>query len=133
MLEKAGLRTKILRADQKRGYHLSCSIASNLVCGLYEIAKRHLQDVGFDEREAMAAVAPLARANLENILQKGPSPALSGPVERGDADTVAKHLELLTDRKEQDVYRKLSLVLTELAKEKHPEKNYTDICRLLED
>lgn len=132
-LENIGLKTKLLDESMKAGYHLACSIASNLVCGLYEMSKRHLNEAGFSDAEAMAAIGPLARANLENILQKGPATALSGPVERGDSSTVKKHLSLLTDQIERNVYTNLSLVLTDLAKEKHPENQYTHICQLLED
>lgn len=132
-LEKIGLRTKLLDKSMKADYHLSCSIASNLVCGLFELSKRHLNKAGFSDEEAMAAIGPLARANLENILQKGPSLALSGPVERGDGGTVKKHVDLLTDQIERNVYANLSLVLTDLARQKHPDKDYTNICQLLED
>ena len=102
------------------------------MCGLYEISKRHLEQSGFSAEEAIEAVAPLARANLENILAKGPALALSGPVERNDADTVKKHLSFLPDQREKQIYTKLSYVLTQLAKKKHPENDYTNICQLLD-
>ncbi|TQK29165.1 DUF2520 domain-containing protein [Arthrobacter sp. SLBN-53] len=41
-------------------------------------------------------VAPLARASLENALQRGQA-ALTGPVARGDAAAVARHLGALTE------------------------------------
>ncbi len=41
-------------------------------------------------------VGPLARAALENTLQRGPA-ALTGPVARGDAAAVAGHLQALGD------------------------------------
>ncbi|WP_198957236.1 Rossmann-like and DUF2520 domain-containing protein [Mycobacterium lehmannii] len=41
-------------------------------------------------------VGPLARASLENALQRGQA-ALTGPVARGDAAAVARHLEALTE------------------------------------
>jgi predicted short-subunit dehydrogenase-like oxidoreductase (DUF2520 family) len=40
-------------------------------------------------------LGPLARAALENTLQRGLS-ALTGPIARGDADTIADHLAALT-------------------------------------
>lgn len=130
-LESIALRTKIIEADQKTNYHLACSIASNLVCGLYEMSKKHLLDAGFEADEAMEAIGPLARANLENILNNGPALALSGPVERNDVQTIKKHLNLLTDEKENNIYKNLSLVLTNLAKEKHPEKDYLGVSQIL--
>jgi predicted short-subunit dehydrogenase-like oxidoreductase (DUF2520 family) len=41
-------------------------------------------------------VGPLARAALENTLQRGQA-ALTGPVARGDAAAVADHLDALGD------------------------------------
>ncbi|MGN7778382.1 Rossmann-like and DUF2520 domain-containing protein [Mycolicibacterium sp. 22603] len=41
-------------------------------------------------------VAPLARASLENALQRGQA-ALTGPVARGDSAAVARHLGALTE------------------------------------
>ena len=86
---------------------------------------------GFEADEAMEAIGPLARANLENILNNGPALALSGPVERNDVQTIKKHLNLLTDEKENNIYKNLSLVLTNLAKEKHPEKDYLGVSQIL--
>ncbi|UXA17624.1 Rossmann-like and DUF2520 domain-containing protein [Mycobacterium sp. SMC-4] len=41
-------------------------------------------------------IGPLARASLENALQRGQA-ALTGPVARGDAAAVTRHLEALTE------------------------------------
>ncbi|HTY27066.1 MAG TPA: DUF2520 domain-containing protein, partial [Mycobacterium sp.] len=41
-------------------------------------------------------IGPLARAALENTLQRGQA-ALTGPVARGDADAVAGHLVALSE------------------------------------
>jgi predicted short-subunit dehydrogenase-like oxidoreductase (DUF2520 family) len=55
-------------------------------------------------------VAPLARASLENALQRGQS-ALTGPVARGDAAAVAAHLDALEEVDDElaQGYRALSL------------------------
>ena len=37
------------------------------------------------------------RAHLEHILRDGPVEALTGPVERGDVRTVARHLDCLPE------------------------------------
>lgn len=55
-------------------------------------------------------IAPLARASLENALQRGQS-ALTGPVARGDAAAVAGHLQALAEVNPElaEVYRAVSL------------------------
>jgi predicted short-subunit dehydrogenase-like oxidoreductase (DUF2520 family) len=45
---------------------------------------------------AERVIGPLARASLENSLQRGQA-ALTGPVARGDADAVAGHLRALAE------------------------------------
>ncbi len=59
---------------------------------------------------AERVIAPLARASLENALQRGQG-ALTGPVARGDADAVARHLDALAevDPKLAEAYRANSL------------------------
>ncbi|WP_395309689.1 DUF2520 domain-containing protein [Mycobacterium sp. AMU20-3851] len=61
-------------------------------------------------------VAPLARASLENALQRGQA-ALTGPVARGDAASVGRHLRALneTDPELAQAYRANSLRTAERA------------------
>ena len=59
---------------------------------------------------AERVIGPLARASLENALTRGQA-ALTGPVARGDADAVARHLEAIeeTDPQLAQAYRANSL------------------------
>ena len=59
---------------------------------------------------AERVVGPLARASLENALQRGQA-ALTGPVARGDAGAVADHLRALAEVDPQlaQAYRSNSL------------------------
>ena len=41
--------------------------------------------------------APLTRQSVFNALEKGPESALTGPVVRGDVETIRRHLEALSD------------------------------------
>ncbi len=50
---------------------------------------------GFSQEEALAALAPLMEANLRHLCAEGPVAALTGPVERGDRATIARHLACL--------------------------------------
>ena len=44
---------------------------------------------------ALRALAPLARTSVSNAFDRGPQAALTGPVVRGDAATVAAHVRAL--------------------------------------
>jgi predicted short-subunit dehydrogenase-like oxidoreductase (DUF2520 family) len=66
--------------------------------------------LGQVERLARAVGAPLeayldlARGSLENVAALGPTAALTGPVRRGDWDTVERHLAVLPEE-ERAAYR----------------------------
>ena len=73
-------------------YHAAlCHVANHLVT-LVQQASRMLDFAGVDAPHEK--FAPLARAALENSLEKGFA-ALSGPLLRGDAGTVAQHVDAL--------------------------------------
>ena len=131
LLSGLGARTFTLPSDRKGAYHAACAAASNLVCALAALSLELLNGCGLGEREALDALAPLMRANLEHILAEGPVRALTGPVERGDGETVARHLACLTDPEGLALYRSASLVLTDLAERKHPGTDYGPIRALL--
>ena len=60
------------------------------------------------------AFLPLVRGTVENVETLGPAAALTGPVARGDHDTVTRHLDALPDD-ERDAYRALVLEAERLA------------------
>jgi predicted short-subunit dehydrogenase-like oxidoreductase (DUF2520 family) len=73
-------------ADRDRAlYHAAATAASNYVVTLACVAERLARHVGVS-REMLA---PLARASLENWIAHGPE-ALTGPIARGDVDTVER-------------------------------------------
>jgi predicted short-subunit dehydrogenase-like oxidoreductase (DUF2520 family) len=73
-------------------YHAALAHGANHLVTLVNEAMDRLRDAGVVHPEKV--LAPLLRAALENSLQMGDA-ALTGPVSRGDAGTVAKHLDRL--------------------------------------
>ena len=130
-LTALGARTFRLPSAKKSAYHCACAAASNLVCALAKVSVDLLADCGLEEADALEALAPLMRANLEHILRDGPVEALTGPVERGDVRTVARHLDCLPEGNGRSLYVAASSVLADLAEKKHPETNYKPIAELL--
>ena len=74
-------------------YHASLTIASNHLVTLVNDALALLGDAGVAEPNRLAA--PLLSASLDNVLRLGDA-ALTGPVVRGDARTVAAHVAILS-------------------------------------
>lgn len=130
-LAALGPQVRILAPEAKQRYHAACAVASNLMCALGKLSLELLEDCGFSQEEALQALTPLMEANLEHLLRRGPVAALTGPVERCDTATVKKHLSVLPDPVAEALYRAASQKLTELAREKHPEADYTPMDELL--
>ena len=130
-LTKAGLRFQIIDPASKTKYHLAAVYASNLICGLLGEAGRLLHECGFAEDEALKALAPLVRGNVDHVLEHGAVQALTGPVERGDIATLRKHLAVCESEEDRRLYRELSGKLVGLAKEKHPDRDYTELEQFL--
>lgn len=73
-------------------YHAALAHGANHLVTLVNEALDRLREAGVAQPERV--LAPLLRAALENTLRHGDR-ALTGPVSRGDAGTVAKHLAQL--------------------------------------
>jgi predicted short-subunit dehydrogenase-like oxidoreductase (DUF2520 family) len=95
-------------------YHAAAVFASNYLAGLIAAAGRLMAQAGVPEEEALAAIMPLARGSLENLDRLGPIRALTGPVSRGDVETVKLHLRTLEPR-ERALYASLGDEILKLA------------------
>lgn len=93
-------------------YHAAAAVASNHLVALLGQVDRIAGSIGVPPE----AYLDLARASLENVARLGPSLALTGPVARGDWDTVARHLAAL-DPSEHDAYRALAAAARRLVDE----------------
>ncbi len=101
-----------------------CVFASNFVSALFDGAEEIAGELGISRRRAGLMLAPLARTVLDNIAEQGAGLSLTGPVERGDALTVAAHLRALEKRapKFAPMYRVMSDRLVEMARRKGLDK-----------
>jgi len=78
----------LLVADQDRAaYHAAAVIASNHLVALLGQTERIAARVGVP----LAAYLDLVRATVDNVAEMGAAAALTGPVARGDWDTVERH------------------------------------------
>lgn len=80
--------------DRRALYHAALCHASNHLVTLISGAAGGLEQAGVDDPAEL--LAPLVRAALENGLAHGFA-GLSGPLLRGDAQTIGDHLAALTD------------------------------------
>ncbi|WP_420115861.1 Rossmann-like and DUF2520 domain-containing protein [Micromonospora sp.] len=87
-------------------YHAALAHGANHLVTLVNEAADRLRDAGVSQPEKV--LAPLLRAALENALRLGDD-ALTGPVSRGDAGTVRRHLDRLAQTAPESVAPYLAL------------------------
>lgn len=90
-----GGRPQRIDPSGKALYHASAAMASNHLAALMDAATALAGGAGIEPQVALAALGPLVRATLENVLAMGPEQALTGPVARGDAATVDRHVKAM--------------------------------------
>ena len=112
-----GFNSVTISRDAKPLYHAACVFASNYLVSLIDASLTTAQAAGIDKDSFTKSIMPLAKSTLSNIEQIGSVNALSGPIARGDADTVATHIEMLAklDSSLQDSYVNLGRRALELA------------------
>ena len=79
-------------------YHAGAVSVSNYFVALVDYGLRFYQALGADKKEALKAVLPLIRGTLHNIETLGIPDALTGPIMRGDTQTVRDHLAAMQKR-----------------------------------
>ena len=98
-----GMRPFRVAPGDRVEYHAAATIGSNHLVAVLAQAARVARDAGVPAE----ALWPLVRATIDNIEAVGAEDALTGPVARGDADTVARHLDALPAG-ERSAYRALA-------------------------
>ena len=130
MFSSAGNPIHLLRAEDKTRYHAAAVFASNLVLAPLDTAVQLLESCGFSEREALDALTPLIKGNVDNFCKQGAAASLTGPVERADINTVISHLSSLTNE-QRILYAALTQALFPIAMRKHPDRDYSDWISVL--
>ncbi len=92
-------------------YHVSAVLASNYLVTLLDLAASLWPELGATREEGLRALLPLVHGTIENVDRLGIPAALTGPIARGDAGTVAHHLEVLRELAPHvvPVYKELAL------------------------
>lgn len=89
-----------IRPEQKALYHALCVLSGNFTTLLWEKAQREIAAMGLPPE----ILRPYADVTIDNVFND-PSRALTGPLVRGDVDTMNKNLEALGSDPFAGVYR----------------------------
>lgn len=81
--------------EQKQVVHLAASVFANFSTTLASVAQTMLTQAALPASAIERMLADLARSVAHNMRAGSPDEALTGPIARGDADVVARHLMTL--------------------------------------
>jgi predicted short-subunit dehydrogenase-like oxidoreductase (DUF2520 family) len=118
LAQRLGCTPLRLSGDQTQRalYHAAAVVAGNAMVGLLDFALDLMEMAGVDRSDGRFALLPLMGGTLANLVTHAPGDALTGPVVRGDGETIARHLDALAgDPALQALYSNLSARLLLLA------------------
>ena len=125
LLIAIGAQTFILDSDKKSLYHSAGVIASNYLVTLCEQAKLNLVDSGIEQQTAIKIVTSLMEGTVQNIKATlSPESSLTGPIKRGDSETVLSHMKSIPGDRRKLFYSflaDLTLDISGLSQDKEKE------------
>lgn len=107
----------IIPKNKKALYHLSCVVSSNFMIANFYLLKLFSKSLKLSESKFLEILKPLFYNTAKNIHKIGVMDSITGPVSRGDVNTVNSHLNLLHGKfpKYIQYYKATSRLLTEVA------------------
>ena len=135
-----GIELKMPKWSSDKGsaalYHAGAVVVSNFFVALVDFGLRYYQALGASKEDALKAVLPLIKGTLSNIESAGIPDALTGPIMRGDVETVKGHLQAMSERAPEllPLYRELARHTVMVAQDKDSINPQTaaDIQKLME-
>lgn len=117
-----------IRKREKAAYHAWGTFASPLFIALLATTERVAQLAGVNRVEAKRRMIPILLQTLANYASFDAADAFSGPIIRGDVDTVKRHLRVLHDiPAARNAYVALALSACQFL----PAKNKAALSRIL--
>jgi len=99
-----------ITAENKTLYHAAGVFTSNYLVTLMDAALQTFEQAGISAELARKMAQPMAQETLNNIFRIGAQRALTGPIARGDHNTVERHRQALQqwDSGMTDLYNQLA-------------------------
>jgi predicted short-subunit dehydrogenase-like oxidoreductase (DUF2520 family) len=114
IVRRIGGRPFAVRTANKALYHAIGVLSSPLLVSHLAAAQQTAALAGFTSRQARHLIEPIARATLDNFFLRGAGKSFSGPIARGDVQTIRLHLQALEPHPIlAGVYRSLALYALE--------------------
>lgn len=87
-----------IKTEAKTLYHASAVVASNYLVTVQDLAIKLLEFAGISDKDAFKVLKPLINGTLSNIENVGTIKALTGPIARGDVETIERHIKEIKDK-----------------------------------
>jgi predicted short-subunit dehydrogenase-like oxidoreductase (DUF2520 family) len=84
-----------IRPEHWALYHAAAVIASNYHATILDAALECMEAAGVSRADGLHALTPLLEGTLRSILRLGPQDALTGPISRGDSESVRRNRQAL--------------------------------------
>ena len=95
-----------ISSHQKAKYHSAAVIVSNYLVSVLDFGFSQFKDIGLSEALIMKSLWPLIANTIQNVETFGTREALTGPIVRGDIETIQRHLDVL-DPSSKHLYKAL--------------------------
>jgi predicted short-subunit dehydrogenase-like oxidoreductase (DUF2520 family) len=106
--------------DSASLYHAGAVTVSNYFVALVDYGLQFYQSLGADKQETLKALLPLIKGTLHNIEALGTAEALTGPIARGDVETIRGHIEAMQKKTPEllGLYKELARQTVSVARDK---------------
>ncbi len=132
--EAIGAQLIAVNGEKKSIYHAASVMACNYLVALMDASLTCFEQAGIDRQQAKRLLLPITHSTLDNTLKGTPEQALTGPIARGDVDTVATQLQQLKELPAIDgIYRALGLQTLAIAQRQDSHNNLEMLEKLLQE
>ncbi|HAU1152044.1 TPA: DUF2520 domain-containing protein [Legionella pneumophila] len=107
---KLGASIIAIQPEMKTIYHAAATIASNYLVTLASYSEELLLQAGIQQPQSIKMLCDLMHSNIVNLSQTDSiKSALTGPLARGDIQTISLHLEAIKNRDISSLYKTMAL------------------------
>jgi len=93
-----------INSEQRKALHVSAVFVNNFVNHLYQIGN----EICIENKVPFEVLKPLILETANKVMSLSPKEAQTGPAIRNDEQTIASHLDFLSDENQKNIYKTLT-------------------------
>lgn len=130
LCNKLGCKSITISKEEKALYHSFAVMISNYTVLLF----KEINDY-FPDRKVLSSFVQLLKSTMNNIVLYGPNNSLTGPIARGDYETIRRNISSLNsiDNDLVEVYKKLGALIIKNFKLNHNKETRSKLISLFEE